>query len=63
MVWSKFFKSQAYNIPVWKHKDYLIYETKEYDFYRCVEFKKEFYGKTASELFNGNLRECAGRYS
>ena len=62
-MWSKFFKSQAYNIPVWKHEKYHIYETMEYDFYRCVEFKKEFYGKTASELFNGNLRECTGRYS
>lgn len=63
MSWSKVFKSQAYNMPTYKYKKLPIYVTKEFDFYRCVEFKEEFYGKTASELFNGNLRKCFGRYS
>lgn len=63
MAWTKVFKSQCYNQPTWKHIDLPIYQTKEFDFYRCVEFKKEFYGKTASVLFNGNLRFCEGRYS
>ena len=63
MTWSKVFKSQAYNMPTYKYKKLPIYITKEFDFFRCVEFKEEFYGKTASELFNGNLRECSGRYS
>jgi len=63
MPWNRVFKSQAYGQPTYKHKDYPIYLTGEFDFFRCVEFKPEFYGKTASELFNGNLRVCFGRYS
>lgn len=63
MTWSREFISQSYNRPIYKHKDFPIYATDEFDFFRCVEFKKEFYGKTASDLFNGNLRICTGRYS
>lgn len=63
MAWAREFKSQAYNMPTYKYKKLPIYITKEFDFYRCVEFKEEFYGKTASQLFNGNLRICSGRYS
>lgn len=63
MVWNKVFKAQSYNQPTLKHESLPIFCTKEFDFYRCVEFKNDFYGKTASELFNGNLRECTGRYS
>ena len=63
MSWNKVFKSQSYNQPTLKYRDLPVYETKEFDFYRCVEFKEEFYGKTVSELFNGNLRKSDGRYS
>lgn len=63
MTWSREFISQSYNRTIYKHKDFPVYSTDEFDFFRCVEFKKEFYGKTASYLFNGNLRTCTGRYS
>lgn len=63
MSWSREFKGQAYGAPTFKHKILPIYITYEFDFFRCVEFKSEFYGKTASVLFNGNLRMCSGRYS
>ena len=63
MAWSKVFKAQNYNQPTYKHKKFPIYLTKEFDFYRCVEFKKDFYGVLATDLFKGNLRECTGRYS
>lgn len=50
-------------VDQYTNKKMPVYVTDEFDFFRCVEFKKEFYGKTASYLFNGNLRECTGRYS
>lgn len=63
MNWHREFISQDYNRPIYKHKELPVYITDEFDFYRYVEFKDEFYGKTASYLFNGNLRESTGRYS
>ena len=63
MNWFREFKGQAYGTPFVKHKSLPIYITNEFDFFRCVEFKSDFYGKTASVLFNGNLRMCSGRYS
>lgn len=63
MIWYREFISQDYGRPIYKHKELPIYITDEFDFYRCVEFKNEFYGKTASYLFNENLRKCTGRYS
>lgn len=63
MTWYREFISQDYGRPIYKHKEVPIYITDEFDFFRCVEFREEFYGKTASYLFNGNLRECTGRYS
>ncbi len=63
MAWSKVFKAQNYDQPTFKHKDLPIFLTKEFDFFRCVEFKEEFYGVLATDLFKGNLRECTGRYS
>ena len=62
-MWEKVFKSQTYDQPTYKHIDLPIYQTKEFDFYRCVEFQDCFYGITTSELFNGNLRYSSGRYS
>jgi len=63
MSWERAFISHNYGRPIYKHKDLPVYITDEFDFFRCVEFNNEFYGKTASTLFNGNLRECTGRYS
>lgn len=63
MMWTKVFKSQNYNQPTYKNLKLPIYQTKEFDFFRCVQFNDTFYGKTVSELHSGNLRECNGRYS
>lgn len=63
MNWHREFISQDYRRPIYKHKELPVYITDEFDFYRCIEFKDEFYGRTASCLFNGNLRACTGRYS
>lgn len=57
------FISQSYGRLTYKHKELPVYITDEFDFFRCVEFNDEFYGKTASALFNGNLRTCSGRYA
>lgn len=63
MNWDRVFISQDYGRPTYKHQDLPIYITDEFNFYRCLEFSPDFYGKTASVLFNGNLRVCSGRYS
>lgn len=63
MSWERAFISQDYGRPTYKHKDLSLYITDEFNFYRCVEFNPDFYGRTASVLFNGNLRACSGRYS
>lgn len=57
------FNSQAYGIETYKHYKFPVYKTHDFYLYRCVEFKDEFYGVTASKLFQGNLRYCTGRYS
>lgn len=63
MSWKKLFKAQNYNQLTYKHNKLPVYKTKEFDFYRCVEFQEGLYYKTASELHNGNLRICTGRYT
>lgn len=63
MSWGKIFQSQDYGRPIYKHTDLPVYITDEFNFYRCIEFTPDFYGKTTSTLFNGNLRTCSGRYS
>ena len=63
MNWGREFISQSYGRPTYKHKELPVYITDEFNFFRCVEFNDEFYGKTASALFNGNLRTCSGRYA
>lgn len=40
-----------------------MYKAEEFRFYRCLKFEESFYGKSVSELFNGNLRNSTGRYS
>lgn len=57
------FKAQNYYIPTYKHVSLPVYQTYEFDFFRCVQFDERFYGKTVSELHRGNLRTCTGRYS
>ena len=63
MEFGRMFKSQTGIRTTYKHHDYPIYISDEFDFFRCVEFQNDFYGRTASKLFNGNLRPCKGRYS
>lgn len=63
MGFKKVFKNQCINEETLKHIKYPIYRTKEFDFFRCVEFKEEFYGALVTDLFKGNLRESQGRYS
>lgn len=60
---SDFLKAQNYDGLLIKHEDLPIYAVEVFDFFRCVEFKEEFYGLTVSELFWGNLRKSNGRYS
>lgn len=59
MRWEREFISQNYGVSVYKYADMDLYETDTFDFFRCVEFNPDFYGKTASTLFNGNLRMCS----
>ena len=40
-----------------KHEHLPIYVTAEFDFYRCVPFDYSLYGKTVSQLHQGNLRD------
>ena len=48
---------QSPGSPILRHKELPVYITNEFDFYRCVAFKDDFYGKTISELHSGNLRD------
>lgn len=57
------FSGQDWGRTVYKHIELPVYMTDEFNFYRCLEFRDEFYGWTASRLFNGNLRICTGRYA
>ncbi len=57
------FKNNSYFSSVYKHYNLPIYVEDEFSFFRCVQFEESFYGKTISELFNGNLRKSEGRYS
>ncbi len=62
---TRVFPNQAYGRETLKHVEFSVYMTEEFDFFRCVEFNESFYGKTASELHQGNLRICnsTNRYS
>lgn len=42
---------------VYQHGHLPIAVTDEFDFFRCVQFSEDFYGKTVSELHEGNLRK------
>lgn len=54
---SDFLPNHYLSYEVLKHKELPIYKTGEFDFYRCVPFSDVFYGKTVSELHQGNLRD------
>ncbi|WP_239660818.1 hypothetical protein [Enterococcus faecalis] len=62
---SKLYSNHSHLSKVLKHSALPILITKEFDFFRCVEFNQNFYEKTASELFHGNLRDSnsSNRYS
>lgn len=54
---SELFPNHAYGKSVLKHRELPIFITEEFDFFRCVTFDEKFYGKTVSELHQGNLRD------
>ncbi|MFS1030207.1 hypothetical protein ACFC89_16390 [Enterococcus casseliflavus] len=62
---SKLYYNHSFLSKVYKHNTLPILITEEFDFFRCVEFKEVLYGKSASELFHGNLRNSniSNRYS
>lgn len=55
-MWNREFTSQAYDVPTLYHKELPLIQTREFDFYRCVNFNDKMYGLTVSELHAGNLR-------
>lgn len=52
----EFFTNQYWGIDIWKHQELPIIESDSFNFFRCVEFQNDFYGRTVSELHKGNLR-------
>lgn len=50
------FQNQYFGVEILKHKELPILYTDNFNFFRCVEFKEVYYGKTVSELHQGNLR-------
>lgn len=61
----KVFPNQDHLRPLYKHNTLPLLITDEFDFYRCIGFNDNFYGKTVSELHAGNLRliDKSNRYS
>lgn len=51
------FPNQSYGRVIYKHIDLPLYQTDEFNFFRCISFNEQFYGKTVSSLHTGNLRE------
>ena len=51
------FPNQNYGRVIYKHINLPLYQTDEFNFFRCISFNKSFYGKTVSVLHAGNLRE------
>ena len=50
------FPNQYFGMDIWKHQALPIIESHDFNFFRCLEFKDIYYGKTVSELHRGNLR-------
>lgn len=59
---SDLFSNQSFGRTIYKHRELPLYVTDEFVFYRCVSFCDDFYGKTVSELHNGNLRPRTSEY-
>lgn len=59
------FPNQDIGRIILKHTQLPVFITDEFDFYRCICFNDNFYGKTVSELHSGNLRRATpeNRYS
>ncbi len=59
------YSNQDFGRCIYKHITLPVYMTDEFRFFRCVRFEDGFYGKTISELHNGNLRvnKSDNRYS
>lgn len=59
------FPNQYYGSATYKHIELPIITTEQFNFFRCVPFNAEMYGKTVSELHAGNLRLVteSNRYS
>lgn len=53
---SELYPNQYYGVDIWKHKELPIIESHDFDFFRCIAFRNDYYGKTVSELHSGNLR-------
>jgi hypothetical protein len=53
---SELFPNHSYGQRMLKHKKLPLFMTQEFDFFRCIRFEDSFYGKTVSELHQGNLR-------
>ncbi len=43
MRWEREFISQNYGVSVYKYADMDLYETDNFDFFRCVEFNPDFF--------------------
>lgn len=50
------YPNQYFGIKIWKHRDLPLIESHDFNFFRCIAFKDNYYGKTISELHGGNLR-------
>lgn len=53
---SDLFPNHAFSSNILTHKRLPVIITDEFDFYRCITFKEKYYGKTVSEIHQGNLR-------
>lgn len=60
---SNFFKAQDFGLPIYKCKGLPLYDTYQFDFFRCIPFTEELYDIKVLDLHNGNLRRSNGRYS
>lgn len=59
------FPNQDSGREILKHNEYPVFMTDEFDFFRCVQFNSDLYGKSVYILNEGNLRmsNINNRYS
>lgn len=53
---SQLFPNQYWGMDILKHKELPILQSHDFNFFRCLEFSEQYYGKTIRELHSGNLR-------